>query len=90
MITPKNIVHHELIGLNAKVVESSNPSQVGILGRVVDETRNTLVFEDELKRIKRIAKDSCKFLFEVEDVLVKVKGELLVARPEDRMSKKHR
>ena len=42
---PGEIIYHELIGLDAKVVDSTNPSVVGIRGRVVDETRNTLGLE---------------------------------------------
>jgi RNase P/RNase MRP subunit p29 len=39
-VTP-SIVQHEFIGLETKVVRSSNLHVVGISGRVVDETRNT-------------------------------------------------
>jgi len=37
MITPYNLVNHELIGLGVKVEHSTNSSLVGIEGRVVDE-----------------------------------------------------
>ena len=89
MITPRNLVHHELIGLRVEVVSSTNPCLVGIKGKVVDETRNMLIIEmDDEEKI--VPKDCCTFLFELEDCYVKVEGGLLVARPEDRISKKYR
>ncbi|RLG22146.1 ribonuclease P protein subunit [Methanosarcinales archaeon] len=89
MITPRNIVHHELIGLKVEVVSSTNPYLVGIKGKVVDETRNMLVIEMDGEE-KKVPKDCCTFLFELDDCYVKVEGRLLVARPEDRISKKYR
>ena len=44
-IDPKDIIRHELIGLHVSVVDSTDPSIVGVEGRVIDETRNTLVIE---------------------------------------------
>ena len=35
-ITPRNILRHELIGLEVEVVDDSNPYNIGISGRVVD------------------------------------------------------
>ena len=45
MLTPKNLVKHELIGLKVKVTISTNKKQEGLEGIVVDETRNTLIIE---------------------------------------------
>lgn len=45
MITPKNVVHHELIGLYVKVV--SNNDSLKLNGIVIDETKNTLKIEVE-------------------------------------------
>ena len=90
MVTPKELVRHELIGLEARVVESSNPSQAGLSGRVVDETRQTLSIETG-KGVKSLAKDQCVFSFRLPSgEKVKVDGKLLVSRPEDRVKKKLR
>jgi ribonuclease P protein subunit POP4 len=90
MITPKNLVRHELIGLDARVVESTNPSQLGLSGRVVDETRNILSIETR-DGVRNLPKDSCTFSFHIPSgEWVRVDGKLLVARPEDRVKKKHR
>ncbi len=90
MITSENILKHELIGLEAEIVESSNPSQIGIRGRVIDETRQTLTLEVSDKP-KSFVKDQCKFRFILPDrKRVMVRGELLVSRPEDRIKKKQK
>jgi ribonuclease P protein subunit POP4 len=36
MISARNLIRHELIGLDVEVVESTNRIQVGIKGLVVD------------------------------------------------------
>ncbi|WP_421078426.1 ribonuclease P protein component 1 [Methanothermococcus sp. Ax23] len=89
MITPQNILRHELIGLNVEIVKSSNLSLVGIKGKVVDESRNTFVIErfDNGKEI-RIPKDVAVFRFELNDKSVDVIGSLLIGRPEDRLKRK--
>lgn len=46
-VTPETLPRHELVGLHARVVESTDPSRVGIEGRVVRETMRTLVFETD-------------------------------------------
>jgi ribonuclease P protein subunit POP4 len=90
MINPKNLVRHELIGLEVRVVESTNPSQAGLSGRVVDESRNILSI-DTGKGVKNLPKQDCTFSFHLPSgEWVRVKGSLLVSRPEDRIKKKLR
>ena len=45
MISSNNIFYHELIGLELKVVDSSNASLIGIRGTVVDEPKKTFLIE---------------------------------------------
>ena len=42
-----------LIGMHVRVIESSNPSLVGVDGKIIDETRNMVTLENS-KRIKLI------------------------------------
>ncbi|MFB6159901.1 MAG: ribonuclease P protein component 1 [Haloferacaceae archaeon] len=42
-LTPETLPRHELVGLHASVAAAPNPDLVGVAGRVVRETRNTLV-----------------------------------------------
>ena len=88
MITPKNLVHHELIGLRVRVVEPA--PFAGLSGMVVDETRNTLTLEVR-GQDKKIPKDQVVFSFTLPSgERVRVAGKLLVARPEDRIKKRIR
>lgn len=86
MITPQNIVRHELIGLDVRVTDSSGARTKG---RVVDESRNTLTV-DVSGFEKKFIKDQCmfSFLLPVPKKWVKVDGRVIVARPEDRIKKK--
>jgi len=83
-------VQGEFIGLNAKVVKSTNPNYVGIRGKVVDETRNTLVIRQE-NEDKIVVKNVAVFHFTTPDgTVVEVDGNLIVGRPEDRVKKRLR
>jgi len=86
MITPQNLVRHELIGLRVRVTDSSDSE---ITGKVVDETRNTLTVEVKGKD-RRFIKDRCVFSFFLPGSRkrVRVDGKIIVARPEDRIKKK--
>jgi ribonuclease P protein subunit POP4 len=44
-LTPENLVRHELVGLPVRVVDAASSDYVGIGGRVVRETQQTLVVE---------------------------------------------
>lgn len=91
MISPQNIFRHELIGLSVEITASSNPDLIGIKGKVVDETRNTLKIEklngDEVLIPKKVA--TFNFTLNSGDI-VEIEGKILVARPEDRIKKKFR
>jgi len=79
----KNIVQHELIGLECEVIDAMNKSQIGIKGRVTDETLKTLVINS-----KRIFKRGSRFCFRLNNENINVDGNQLIARPEDRIKKK--
>lgn len=82
------ITQDEFIGLNARIVKSSNPSYVGISGKVIDETRNTLVIRHK-NQDKIIAKEVAVFHFTLgDDAVIEVEGKIIVGRPEDRMKKR--
>jgi ribonuclease P protein subunit POP4 len=86
MITPKNLIRHELIGLEVKIVDSTDPTIKGTKGRIIDETRNMLTIEALGKR-KKVPKAICRFHFRLEDALVEVDGKTIVGRPQDRVKK---
>lgn len=89
-ITAKNLILHELIGLDVQILGSTNKSCVGISGKVVDETKNVISIKTS-KGDKKIQKDGTMFMFTLPDQKnVKVDGSLLVARPEERIKIKLR
>jgi ribonuclease P protein subunit POP4 len=87
MQVTSNIVQHEFIGLETLVVKSSNPDVVGIKGRIVDETRNTLtILHNENRKV--VIKDTSVFEFVMPDgTVIEIDGKLVMGRPEDRIRK---
>lgn len=83
-LTPENLPRHELIGLQAEVVDSSDENQVGISGEVLDETESMLRIDD-----KEVEKEGCVFLFEIPSgEKVRLEGEIIAKRPEERVGMK--
>lgn len=80
-ITPESILRHELNGLRARIVASSNPDLVGIAGVVVGETTQTVRIETN-DGIKQCPKNAVTLEFELpRGEIVTVDGKRLVARP---------
>jgi ribonuclease P protein subunit POP4 len=86
-VTHRSVLLHELIGLDVRVLDDSNPSNASIAGKVVDETRNTLIVMSG-GRPRRIAKKDAVFAFSLEEGDVEVDGAALVGRPEDRVKRR--
>jgi len=86
-ISPRNILRHELIGLEASVVSSRNPSHRAVEGFIVDESMKTLVIEQDGES-KRVPKRDATFIIKLPTGLVEVEGAALYGRPEDRVKKK--
>ncbi len=85
MRNPSNILRHELVGLYCKVIRADNKSQVGIHGKIADETMKMLVIND-----KRIPKRGTTFRVRLGTKSVDIDGNYIIARPEDRIKKKIR
>lgn len=84
MITTENITSHELIGLDTKIIESSNPQITGLRGKIVDETKSMIVL-DTKKGTKLISKAHNTWEFSVVDGSATVNGSNIQKRPYDRM-----
>ena len=67
------------------MLHDSNPGNVHIRGKVIDETKNMLVIRGT--GTHRIAKKDAVFKFLLDGVAVKVEGKHLIGRPEDRVKK---
>jgi len=89
MITPYNILRHELVGLEAGVVEGTHEGY-RCRGKIVEETRNTLSIKHG-NEVKKIPKDCVRLELKLpKNAVVRIDGNLLVERPEDRIKKKYR
>ncbi len=94
-LSPHNIIHHELIGIDTRVVDSTNSALIGIEGRIVDETKNILTVETDAQE-KKIPKSCSSFVFTIPSfdgkrylpLKIKVDGRLLLSQPENRIQTK--
>ncbi len=83
-INAKNLLCHEMIGLQVKVIESTDKNKAGIFGTVIDESKNLFLIKT-LKGVKMVPKKEAKFLFSLDEEKVLVDGQKIVVRPEDRV-----
>ena len=83
MRNPSNILRHELIGLECKVVKADNTAQHGIEGKILDETMKTVVIDGKV-----VQKKGTTFRVRLQGKNVDIEGDYIVARPEDRIKKK--
>ncbi|MBN67354.1 MAG: ribonuclease P protein component 1 [Rickettsiales bacterium] len=68
-----------------EVLESTDPTLVGISGTVLDETRRTLIVQTTGGKVT-LAKDTIRFKIENEEI----DGQSVGQRPEDRIGKRYR
>jgi len=65
-LTPESLPRHELVGLHVRVVEDTDQSRVGIEGRVVRETMQTLVVDAD-SGVRQVPKAGATFEFRLTD-----------------------
>lgn len=87
MITQQNIINHELIGLDAQILESTNKPMVGLSGKIIDETKSMLVI-DTKQGTKMVSKQHNKWKFTLGNQHFTVDGAAISKRPEDRIKVK--
>lgn len=87
MISPENVLVHEIIGLGARIVESTDPTLQGISGSIVFETRNTISIRTD-SVVKQIPKKTArKIEIKTHSGVCFISGSSLIGRPEDRTSR---
>jgi ribonuclease P protein subunit POP4 len=88
MTSPENVLVHEIIGLDAKIVKSTDPTLEGISGSIVFETKNTISIRRSNSSIKQIAKKAAKKIeIKTHSGVCFISGSSLIGRPEDRISR---
>jgi len=78
----KNFIKGELIGLKVRVVRCSDPTLVNRTGKIIDETKNTLLIKTGYRE-KKIAKDIAKFMIDG----IPVGGKRIKCQPWERIKK---
>ncbi len=79
-----------MIGLNVDIT-SIKGNSYKIQGIIIDETRNTFLIKDVKDNIKRIPKKSVMIVAKLDDgSIVKIDGNLMIGRPEERIKKKYK
>jgi len=77
----------ELIGQDIKITKAKNKSLINIEGKIIDETKNTILLSTK-KGDKKIIKDQIEFDLFTENKVMKIDGKSIVSRPEDRIKKR--
>ena len=78
----KSALTQDFIGKTIKIQDSDCKSQAGIQGKIIDETKNTLVIETPAG-IKTVVKTQVKFTLENQDYIIN--GKEISKRPEERL-----
>jgi ribonuclease P protein subunit POP4 len=86
MINDKNIFAHELVGLQARIEESSNRSLIGLSGMIVLETKNMISINTGtgVKRISKLVARKIQLCLPSGSCFIN--GSSLIGRPEDRVT----
>ncbi len=87
MMTRDNIASHELIGLEAQIVDSDNKQLVGIAGKIVDETKFMFTL-DTNRGLKKFPKESTHWKFIFNGGEAKIDGTKLTKRSYERIGVK--
>ena len=70
---------------NLEVIDSTDPTLIGISGVVMDETKRTLIIQTNDNEIT-MAKNTIRFTIEDEEII----GSKVGQRPEERIGKRYR
>ncbi len=79
-----NDITLEVIGTNVLVIESTNKQLVGILGKIIDETRHMLTLDTKFGK-KLIPKNTSKFKISKNNKTIILTGTQLSKHPYERL-----
>ena len=88
MITPENLVFHEIIGMQTTISKSSNDSFIGLEGKIIDETQSMFYIKTN-DGTKIIPKKQNTWQFHLQDQKITLAGSKLNRRSEDRLGAKN-
>ena len=83
----QNVLWHEIIGLGAKILESSDSTLQDCDGTIVFETKNTIFIRKD-SAVRQVAKRAVKRLqVQAPSCVCFISGSALIGRPEDRIER---
>lgn len=78
-----SFIREEFIGLEIEITDSENKTNVGIKGKVVDETKNTFTIKG--KKTWKVIKAQNTFVFKIKNNKITINGKLINEIPEERI-----
>ena len=85
-MSKEQVYPYELIGQEIIVVIATNKFDQGFKGKIIDETKSTLLIEDEVGRVRKLLKNT--ITFKIVQTGQEIKGKTLIRRPEERIKGK--
>lgn len=79
----KKVTSIQLIGVKIEVTDSNNQKNIGIHGKVIDETKNSLIIKDPSGEKKRLIKKNITIT--IKKINKKIKGNTIIGREEERI-----
>ncbi len=74
----------EFIAQEVTIVNSENKKNIGLKGKIIDETKNTFLIKTS-NGIKRVIKRQNTFEFAADGTKIVVDGKKIAKRPEERI-----
>ena len=87
MITVDTISRHEFIGLETKIINSSNPQVIGLNGTIINETKSMFTINTQ-NGMKNIPKSTNQWKFSIEGKETTLDGSKIEKRPFERIGAK--
>ena len=82
----RDIVKHEIIGLQVRIAGSKNKANLGVEGKIIDETKSTITIKTKKGR-KMLFKNNIKIELKIGSRKILVDGSRFAGRPEERIKK---
>ena len=80
-------IHMPFISRNIQVIDSDDPTLVGVSGQIIEETRRTIIVQTS-KGEKILPKNVINFIHDSEKEVIE--GFTVTQRPENRINRKYR
>jgi ribonuclease P protein subunit POP4 len=87
MINSENLAQQEFIGLDTKILDSSNIQLIGLNGTINNETKSMFTLKTP-KGVKQVPKSHSVWSFNIDNHEIKINGSKIQKRPHERIGVK--